>query len=92
MRSQKVAIGIHIDTIEKLQNLLREVFIDEECGNLKVDIDGESLLVILTKRRQMLYMPIDDHSVTNAVGKGIFSKNNWNIVNQFSTWKTICLI
>ena len=41
----------------------------------------ESLLEISTKRRsQTFYMPVGVHSVTNAIGESISSRNN--IVNQ----------
>ena len=80
LRLQKVVIGIDIDDIENLEDLLRVVFIDEECGNLKVVV--ESLLETLTKRRsQTFYRPIDLHSVKNAVGKGISTISKCNIVN-----------
>ena len=35
--------GIDLDSIENVENLLRIVFIDEECGNLKVFIDDGEL-------------------------------------------------
>ena len=44
-----------IDGIGNLEDLLRKVIIHEECGNLKVLVDGESLLEILTKRRSQTY-------------------------------------
>ena len=45
--------AIDIDGIENLEDLLRIVFIHEECGNLKVQylLTVESLLEILTKKR-----------------------------------------
>ena len=43
LRSQKAVIGIKIDDTGNLENLLRVVFIDEECGNLKVVNDGGEL-------------------------------------------------
>ena len=45
-------------------DLPKLMFIDEECGNLKVD----SLLEIITERgSQKFYKPTDVHSVTNAI-------------------------
>ena len=35
--------GIDLDSIENVEDLLRIVFIDEECGNLKVFIDDGEL-------------------------------------------------
>ena len=64
--------GINIDDIRNLEDLLRIVFIHEECGNLKVFVDGESLLEILTNRRsQAFYKLIDVHSVTNVIVESI---------------------
>ena len=40
-------MAIDIDDIENLYDLLRVVFIDGQCGNLKVEV--ESLLEKLTK-------------------------------------------
>ena len=81
LRSQEVFNGIDIGVIGNLENLLRVVFIDEGCGNLRVLV--ESLLEILTKRRsQTFYKPIYLHPMTNAVGESISSISKWNIVNQ----------
>ena len=81
LRSQKVVIDIDIDDIGNLEDLLRVVFIDEDCGNLKVVV--ESLLEILAKRKsQTFYRHIDLHSVTNAIDEVISSISKWNIVNQ----------
>ena len=78
--SEKIVIvkeeldGIDIDDIGNLEDLLRIVFIHEECGNLKVSLTVENLLEILTKRRsQAFYKLIDVHSVTNVIGENISS-------------------
>ena len=78
--SEKIVIvkeeldGIDIDDIGNLEDLLRIVFIHEECGNLKVSLTAENLLEILTKRRsQAFYKLIDVHSVTNVIGENISS-------------------
>ena len=64
--------GINTDDIGNLEDLLRIVFIHEECGNLKVSLTVESLLEILTNRRgQAFYKLIDVHSVTNVIGESI---------------------
>ena len=66
-----------------LEDLLRFVFIDEECENSAVVKMVESVLEVLTKRRsQTFYKNIDIHSVTNAIGESISSISMWNIVNQ----------
>ena len=49
----------------------------------------EHLRVAASGKRQTLYKTIDVHAVKKAVGEGISSKNKWDIVNQFSTWKII---
>ena len=69
--------GIDIDDIGNLEDLLRIVFIHEECGNLKVSLTVESLLEILTKRRnQTFYKPIDVYSVINVNRKEYFFNTN----------------
>ena len=40
---------IDIDDIENLEDLLRIVFIHEECGNLKVFVDGGELTKNINK-------------------------------------------
>ena len=86
LHSQKVVIGFDIDDIGNLEDLLRIVFIDEECGNLKAVM--ESLLETLTKRRsQTFYRHIDLHSATNAVDEDISSISKWNIVKQLSKFE-----
>ena len=46
------------------------MFMNEECGNLKVVKMVGSLLEIITERgSQRFYKPIDVHSVTNAIDK-----------------------
>ena len=75
--------GIDIDDIENLKELLRIVFLHEDCGNLKVLLTVESLLEKLASRRsQAFYKLIDVHSVTNVIGESISSIRIWNIVNQ----------
>ena len=86
--SQKV---VDINEIGNLEDLLRAVFINEECGNLKVVIYGRCLLEILTRRRsETFYEPLDLQSVTNAVGEGIYSTGQWNIVNELSKHDFSC--
>ena len=40
LRSHKVVIGIDVDDIENLADLLRVVLINEECENLKVVVES----------------------------------------------------
>ena len=62
------------DDIGNLQDLLRIVFIHEECENLKVFADGGELTGILTNSRsQAFYKLIDVQSVTNVIGESISS-------------------
>ena len=44
-----------IDDIGNLEDLLRIVFIHEECGILKYSLMVESLLKILTNRRNQVF-------------------------------------
>ena len=76
--------GIDGDSTGTLEDLLRLFLMNEECANRKViSLMLESLLEILIKRRsQSFYKPIDVHSVTNAVGEGISSISTSNTVNQ----------
>ena len=62
------------------------VFINEECGNLKLAMMLESLLEILTKRRSQTF---DVHAVTN-VGEIISSITMYNIVNQLGKYYFSC--
>ena len=86
--SEKIVIvkeeldGIDIDDIGNLEDLLRIVFIHEECGNLKVSLTVESLMEVLTRRCEAFYKLIDVHSVINVIGESISSMWMWNIVNQ----------
>ena len=65
-----------IDDIGNLEDLLRIVFIHEECGILKYSLMVESLLKILTNRRnQVFYKLIDVHFVANVIGEYFFNTN-----------------
>ena len=77
--------GFDVDDTGNLDDLLRVVFIDEKCGNLKVVI--ESLLEI---KSDLLHAYIDVHSVTNAVGESISSISKWKIVNQLGKHDFSC--
>ena len=66
--------GIDTDDIGNLEDLLRIVFIHEECGNLEVCVDGGELTGILTKRRSLaFYKLIDVRPVINVIEETIFS-------------------
>ena len=75
--------GIDIDNIGNLEDLLRIVFIHEECGNLKVFIDDAELTRNINKKKkpdilQVYRCPHCD----NFIGESISSISMWNIVNQ----------
>ena len=72
-----------IDGIENLEGSPRFVFINEECGNLKVVNDGGELArdIKQKKKSDVSQKPVDVHSVTN-VGESISSITIYNIVNQ----------
>ena len=59
------------------------MFIDEECENLRVVMEGGKLTRIV-KRSQWFYKPIDVYSVINTKGKIVSSIRMWNNVNQIS--------
>ena len=64
--------GIDIDDIGHLKDLLRIVFIHEECGNLKVFVDGGGLArnrkrTRTRRRSQAFYKVIDVLSVINVI-------------------------
>ena len=63
---------------------MRIVFIHEECGNLKVFVDGRELPRNINKKKKpgVLQAIIDVHSVTNVIEESISSIKMWNIVNQ----------
>ena len=51
-------------------DLPKLMFIDEECGNLKVVFDGGQFTRNNNrKRKPEVYKPIDVHSVANAIDK-----------------------
>ena len=50
------------------------MFIDEECENLNVFVDGVELTINVDKKRsQAFYKLIDVHSVINFIGESISS-------------------
>ena len=66
--------GIDIDDIGNFEDLLRIVLFIKNVGILKYSLMVKSLQEILTNRRsQVFYKLIDVHSVTNVIGKSIFS-------------------
>ena len=67
--------GIDIDGIGNLEDSLRLVFIDEECGNLIVVNDGEKITRNINQKKNsdVLQYPIDVRTVTNVVREIISS-------------------
>ena len=67
--------GIDTDGIGNLEDSLRLVFIDEECGNLIVVNDDEKLTRNINQKKNsdVLQYPIDVHTVTNVVREIISS-------------------
>ena len=50
------------------------MFIDEECENLSVFVDGGELTINVNKKRsQKFYKLMDVHSVINFIGESISS-------------------
>ena len=87
--SEKVVISdeelnrLDIDGIKNLESLPGFVFINEECGNLKVfNDDGELTRDINQKKKSdVSQKPVDVCFVTN-VGENISSITIHNVVNQ----------
>ena len=68
---------IDIDDIGNLEDLLRILFIHEECGNLKVSVDGGELNRIINERKSQAFCKlIDVHSVTNILCESMFYARN----------------
>ena len=85
---RKAIIGVEepdcvdVDGIGNVEDLPRRVFLDEECENLKVVVDGGELTRNINKKKKpVLVQAYDDHSVTNAKGEIVSSLSMWNIVN-----------
>ena len=87
--SQKVVIGVDKDDIGNLEELLKVMFIDEKCGNLKVVIEGGELTRNINPKKKLDVLQYP-HSVTNAAGEGISSINKWNIANQLRKYDFSC--
>ena len=56
------------DDLGNLEDLLRIVFIHEKCGTLKYSLTVESLLQILTNRKNQAF-----YKLTDVIGESIFS-------------------
>ena len=68
--------GIDKDDIGNLEDLLKIVFIHEECRNLKVFVDSRELTRNINKQKiQAFYKLIDAHSVTNVIKEYFFNTN-----------------
>ena len=74
-------VGTEKVDIGNLEHLLRVVFIDEECGNLKVVIN---ILTINQKKKS------DVLRDKCASGEGISLMSKWNIVNQLGKHDFSC--
>ena len=67
---------IDIDDIGNIEDPLRLLFIDEECGNLTAVHINEK------KKLDVLQLLIGVHSAKNIVGKSIYSIAMWNIFGE----------
>ena len=87
--SEKVRIieeklhGIDIDGIRNFQDLSGRVFINEECENLKMLVDGGELTKNANKKKKSEALrayicPLFD----KFLGKSVFTISMWNIVTQ----------
>ena len=83
--------GIYRDGNENLEDLLRLVLIDGECGNLKVVVDGGELTRRISKRKksdvlQAYGCPLCD----KCYERDFSSKSMWSIVNQLGKHDFSC--
>ena len=53
----RIADGVDIDDIGKIEELPRLLFIDEECGNRKVFVDGGQLTRNINKKEKSVVLP-----------------------------------
>ena len=83
----KIVIGIDINDIGNLEDLLKVVFIDEKCGNLNLNA-GELTRNINQKKK--LDVLQDLQFVKNAAGEGISSISKWDIANQLRKYDFSC--
>ena len=73
--SQKVVTGIKIDDTGNLEDLLRVVFIDEECGNLKVVNDGGELTRNIKQKKKSDFLRcLYIYTLANDAGGSISSQ------------------
>ena len=81
-----------IDDIWNLEDLSWFVFIDEECGNLKVVNDDREFTrnINQKKKSDILQLPINVHAVTNVAGKSISSITIYDIVNHSGKHNFCC--
>ena len=73
---------IEIDGILNLQNPPKTVFIDQECWNLKVIVDGGELIRNINKKKPDILQAYKCPLCWHATGESIFSTSKWNILNQ----------
>ena len=72
------------DDIVNLEDLLRLVLINEECGDLKVVANGRQLTANINQMKKPDILQA--HSVINAIGDSISSISIWNIENQLGKY------
>ena len=83
--------GIDTDDSGKLEDLLKIVPVNKECGNPKVFDGGELTKSIIKKKKQDVLQACRClHSVTNAKDESISSISIWNIVNQLGKYNFCC--
>ena len=70
LRSQKVPIGIEIDDIGNLEDLLRVVWIDEECQNLKIVNGSGELTTNIRQKKMSDFLPAFRYPLCDKYCKG----------------------
>ena len=68
----------------------RLIFINKECGNLAVFVDGGNLTRNVSKKSQTFSKVIDVHAVTDNIGKIASSTSIRIIVNQLDKHDFSC--
>lgn len=84
--------GIDRDGKGNLEDLLRQVFIDAECGNLELVSDGGELNRSISRRKksdvlQAYVCPLCDKYYMSEI---VSSKSMWNIANHLSKHDFSC--
>ena len=73
LSSQNVVIGIDIDDIENLEDLLKKWFIDKNCGTFQAVVDGAELFRNIKEKHSYRQGHFSNSESVNQLGKHDFS-------------------